>query len=129
MFSVCPRRGAAFTGILPSMLFSMVLSLSGLLRAVLHYISPLTVAVNSGIVGLSIHSSRVRCVRTFRLHRCSGFGASPIPSLKSPHFKMKEFKGSFTAEEDCRGVLQPAASQQHSVLPGPCGSFSKSLSC
>jgi len=47
-------------GIITSALFIMFFSMSGLLRAVLHYISPLTVAVNIGIVGLSLYSSGMR---------------------------------------------------------------------
>ena len=53
-------------GIITSALFIMAFAMSGLLRAVLHYISPLTVAVNIGIVGLSLYSSGFR----------SGFRAS-----------------------------------------------------
>lgn len=48
-------------GIIASALFIMFFSMSGLLRAVLRYISPLTVAVNIGIVGLSLYSSGMRC--------------------------------------------------------------------
>ncbi|CAK0786722.1 hypothetical protein CVIRNUC_009936 [Coccomyxa viridis] len=44
-------------GVITSALFIMAFAMSGLLRAVLHYISPLTVAVNIGIVGLSLYSS------------------------------------------------------------------------
>ncbi|CAL5222118.1 g4434 [Coccomyxa viridis] len=44
-------------GIIASAFFIMFFSVSGLLRAVLRYISPLTVAVNIGIVGLSLYSS------------------------------------------------------------------------
>ena len=47
-------------GIITSALFIMAFAMSGLLRAVLHYISPLTVAVNIGIVGLSLYSSGFR---------------------------------------------------------------------
>ena len=47
-------------GIIASAFFIMFFSVSGLLRAVLRYISPLTVAVNIGIVGLSLYSSGMR---------------------------------------------------------------------
>ena len=47
-------------GIIASAFFIMFFSISGLLRGVLRYISPLTVAVNIGIVGLSLYSSGMR---------------------------------------------------------------------
>jgi xanthine/uracil permease len=47
-------------GIIGSAFIIMAFALSGLLRAVLHYISPLTVAVNIAIVGLSLFASGFR---------------------------------------------------------------------
>ena len=59
-------------GIITSALFIMAFAMSGLLRAVLHYISPLTVAVNIGIVGLSLYSSGFRSgFRAAELHENS----------------------------------------------------------
>ena len=81
-----------FTGILPSELFIMVFSSSGLLRAVLHYISLLTVAVNIGIVGLSLHSSGMRCAHFLDFIGLNGFGPSPVPGLEVPYFKTRGSK-------------------------------------
>ena len=47
-------------GIIGSAFIIMAFALSGLLRAVLHYISPITVAVNIAIVGLSLYGSGFR---------------------------------------------------------------------
>ncbi|CAL8465374.1 g4910 [Coccomyxa elongata] len=44
-------------GIIASAFFIMFFSMSGLLHAMLHFISPITVAVNIAIVGLSLYAS------------------------------------------------------------------------
>ena len=72
-------------GIITSAFFIMFFSMSGLLRAVLHYISPLTVAVNIGIVGLSLYSSGMRWGSTQQEHRSAeawtGLLDPQVPSL------------------------------------------------
>ena len=116
-------------GIITSALFIMAFSMSGLLRAVLHYISPLTVAVNIGIVGLSLYSSGMRCAHFLDFIDLNGFGPSPIPSLEVPHYKTRGFTEGIQLKKNCHGVLQPMASHPHSVLPRPCSSFSERWSC